>query len=135
MTDFKPFKDKVWEAAKADDKAAFDKACDALMEKASKDMWRIGWSIYPKDIGDVFGLFKDIGTWCHKSWLEAMKNGDAPPEDVSPGEAFAHISKLVKEAIETKDLPPIEVTEWWVDHSQEDDDEEEDEDLGGEKAL
>lgn len=33
----------------------------------------------------------------HKSWIRAMKRGDAPPEDVSHGEGFAICSMLVKD--------------------------------------
>ena len=127
MTNFKPLKDKIWEAVKSDDKAAFDQACEDLMEKAAKDIWRIGWSFMPSTIEQVFGLFKDVGKWCHERWIEAMNNGDAPPEDVSPAEAFIMLSKTIKEAIENHNLPPNEITEWWHDGS--DSNEEEDDDI------
>ena len=100
MTDFQPCKNKVWDAVKADDKAAFDQACEDLMGKAAKDIWRIGWSIYPKKIEDVYGLLDDLAKWCHERWIEAMKCGDAPPEDVSPGEGLMLVKKLIQEAIE-----------------------------------
>lgn len=102
MTNFKPLKDKIWEAVKSDDKAAFDQACEDLMEKAAKDIWRLGWSIYPKKIEDVYELLDDLAKWCHEQWVEAMKCGDAPPEDVSPGEGPMLIKKVIQEAIEGK---------------------------------
>ena len=100
MTNFQPFKDKIWEAAKSDDKQAFDEACLNLMEKAGEDIWRIGWEIYPKNIEDVYKLLDNLSTWCHERWLEAMKCGDAPPEDVSPGEGPMLMKRVIQEAIE-----------------------------------
>ena len=102
MTNFKPLKKLVWDSAKADDKEGFDKNCDALMEKACDDLWRIGWGIAPKDIDEVYKMLDDLAKWCHEKWLEAMKCGDAPPEDVSPGEGFMLLKNVIKEAVEGK---------------------------------
>ena len=100
MTNFQPFKDKIWDAAKADDKEAFDEACLNLMKKGVDDLFRMGWMIYPKKIDDVYDLIDDLATWCHERWIEAMKCGDAPPEDVSPGEGPLLVKKVIQEAIE-----------------------------------
>ena len=102
MTDFQPLKDKIWDAAKVNDKDAFEEACKALMEKAANDIWRMGWMIYPKKIEDVYDLLDDISKWCHERWLEAMTCGDAPPEDVSPGEGPMLVKKMIQEAIGEK---------------------------------
>ena len=102
MTDFQPLKDKVWAAAKADNKDEFEAACKALMEKAANDVWRLGWEIYPKKIEDVYELLDDIARWCHDEWQKAMECGDAPYEDVSPGEGPMLVKKLIQDAIEGK---------------------------------
>ena len=100
MTEFHPFKDKIWDAVKADDKEAFEEACLNLMKKGVDDLFRMGWMIYPKKIEDVYDLIDDLATWCHERWIEAMKCGDAPPEDVSPGEGPMLVKKVIQEAIE-----------------------------------
>ena len=99
MTNFQPFKDKIWEAVKAEDRNAFDEACLELMKKGVDDMWRIGWNICPKDINDVYSMLDELTKWSHESWLKAMENGDAPPEDVSPGEGFALVKMRIMEAV------------------------------------
>ena len=102
MTNFQPLKDKIWDAAKADDKPAFEKACEDLMVKSVHDLFRIGWNIYPKKIEDVYDLIDDLATWCHERWQEAMECGDAPYEDVSPGEGPMLVKKVIQEAIGEK---------------------------------
>lgn len=102
MTDFEPLKEKVWKAAQKSDKKKFDDCCTKLMKKACDDWWRIGWSIYPKDIDELLKMIDSLAKNAHKSWLKAMKCGDAPAEDVSPGEGFALCSKLIREAIKNK---------------------------------
>lgn len=102
MTNFQPIKDKIWETVKSDDKAAFEEACKALMEKAANDVWRMGWMIYPKKIEDVYDLLDDIAAWCHDEWKKAMECGDAPYEDVSPGEGPMLVKKLIQDAIGDK---------------------------------
>ena len=102
MTNFEPLKQLIWESAKADNKKEFNENCDALMKKASEDIWRMGWSIAPKDIDEVYKLLDEMSKWCHEKWLEAMKNGDAPPEDVSPGEGFLLLKNVIKEAVEER---------------------------------
>ena len=100
MTNFQPFKDKIWEAVKADNRTAFDEACEKLMEKGVEELWRMGWQIRPKDIREVYELLDNLTKWSHECWLKAMECGDAPPEDVSPGECWTWIKHLIKDAIE-----------------------------------
>ena len=102
MTNFQPLKDKIWDAVKADDREAFDEACLNLMKKGVDDLFRVGWEIYPKKIEDVYNLIDDLATWCHERWQEAMECGDAPYEDVSPGEGPMLVKKVIQEAIEGK---------------------------------
>lgn len=102
MTNFEPLKEKVWKAVEKADKVKFDKACDKLMQKAVNDWWRIGWCIAPTSINDVFSMLDKAARKAHKCWLKAMKCGDAPPEDVSPGEGFALCAKLIREALNNK---------------------------------
>ena len=102
MTNFQPLKDKIWETVKSDDKAAFEEACKALMEKAANDIWRMGWEIFPKKIEDVYGILDGIAAWCHDEWIKAMKCGDAPNEDVSPGEGPLLMKKVILEEIKNK---------------------------------
>ena len=73
------------------------------MQKACDDWWRIGWSICPKSVDDVIKMIDNLAKEAHNSWLAAMKCGDAPAEDVSPGEGFALCSKLIQEAIKISD--------------------------------
>lgn len=100
MTDFSPLKQKIWKDARESNWEQFDKDCEALMEKAITDIWRMGWSIAPKDINEVYELLDKAALWCHERWIEAMKSGDAPAEDVSPGEGFALMKQVIKDAME-----------------------------------
>lgn len=102
MTNYEPLKKLVWESARSGNKSEFDDNCAALMQKASEDIWRIGWSIMPKNIDEVYKIIDGLAKWSHEKWLEAMKCGDAPAEDVSPGEGFLHIKNVIKEAVEGK---------------------------------
>lgn len=97
MTNFEPIKNRIWDAVKSDNRDDFNRECDALMEKAAKDIWRIGWNIHPKDIDEMLKMLGDVRDAVHKMWLEAMECGDAPHEDVSPGEGFQRLIDLVKE--------------------------------------
>lgn len=99
MTNFEPIKEKIWKAAQKSDKEKFDKQCTKLMEKACNDWWRIGWNICPNDVNDIIKMFNDLAKQSHKLWIKAMKNGDAPAEDVSPGEGFALCAKIIKESL------------------------------------
>lgn len=99
MTNFEPLKEKVWKAAQKSDKKKFNDCCTKLMQKACDDWWRIGWSICPKDIDDLLKMIDSLAKNAHKSWLKAMKCGDAPAEDVSPGEGFAICSNLIRKAL------------------------------------
>ena len=102
MTNFEPLKQKIWESAKADNKIEFNSNCEALMNKAVNDLWRIGWELAPRDINDVYKMLDLLAKNFHEKWLEAMKCGDAPPEDVSPGEGPALVKKVIQEAVEGK---------------------------------
>lgn len=99
MTDFTPFKEKIWIAARDGNKELFEAGCKELMEKAANDIWRIGWEIYPKSIEDVYKMIDSFAEWCHSQWRSAMECGDAPPEDVSPGEGPLLVKKVIQEAI------------------------------------
>ena len=70
------------------------------MQKASDDWWRIGWNICPKDIDELIKILDKTAKEAHKSWQKAVKNGDAPNEDISPGEGFALCARLVREEME-----------------------------------
>ena len=97
MTNFEPLKDQIWEAAQKSDKKKFDDCCNTLIEKVYSDWWRIGWSICPKDIDDLLKLIDKTAKEAHKLWRKAIKNGDAPDEDVSPGEGFAYCASLIRD--------------------------------------
>lgn len=97
MTNITFLKDKMWEAAQKSDKKQFDDCCDKLIEKVYSDWWRIGWSICPKDIDDLLKLIDKTAKEAHKSWQKAVKNGDAPDEDVSPGEGFLRCAILIRD--------------------------------------
>ena len=102
MTDFEPIKEQIWNAVKKDNRHQFDNKCNALITKAIGDWWRIGWNVYPKDINDLLKMIDKLAKKAHKAWIKAMKCGDAPAEDISPGEGFALCSKLIREAIKEK---------------------------------
>ena len=102
MTNIEPLKDKIWEAAQKSDKTAFDDCCIKLMQKACNDWWRIGWNICPRNIDDVLKIVDNAATSAHEAWINAIKSGDAPTEDISPGEGFALCSKIIREAIEKR---------------------------------
>ena len=102
MTNFETLKEKIWKAAQKSDKKKFDLYCDKLMKKVHDNWWRIGWSIYPKNINELLKMIDKLAKEAHKMWIKAMKCGDAPNEDVSPGEGFALCSKLIREAIKEK---------------------------------
>lgn len=97
MTNFEPIKEKIWAAVQKQNKKKFDKECDNLMKKAVNDWWRVGWMICPKTPEELIKLLNKTAKLAHKSWIKAMKCGDAPPEDISPGEGFAWCAKIVKE--------------------------------------
>ena len=99
MTIFEILKNSIWDAVKTDDKEAFNKNCEALMEKACNDIWRIGWHLRPKDINDVYEMLDDIAKFCHEKWIEAMKCGDVPSEDVSPAEGIRLIKQVIYDAV------------------------------------
>lgn len=102
MTDFETPKQRIWDDARADKRDLFNKDCEALMNKAVGDWWRIGWDIAPKDINDVYQMLDALAGDCHEAWLKAMECGDAPPEDVSPAEGFALVKKVIQDAVEGK---------------------------------
>lgn len=97
MTNIIFLKDKLWEAAQKSDKKKFDDCYDKLIEKVYSDWWRIGWSICPKDIDELIKMLDKLAKEAHKSWLKAVKNGDVPNEDISPGEGFAYCAMLIRD--------------------------------------
>lgn len=97
MTNFESIKDKIWKAAQKQNKDKFDKECTNLMKKAVGDWWRVGWNIYPKDIDELIKQLQQVAKKAHKAWIKAMTCGDAPAEDVSPGEGFAWCAALIKD--------------------------------------
>ena len=100
MTNFEPLKNSIWDAAKADDKAAFDAHIETLKEKSVKDIWRLGWSVDPNlTLDTLYKILDDIAKWCHERWLESMKCGDAPSEDVSPSEGILLIKQVIQDAV------------------------------------
>lgn len=102
MTDLEPVKKKIWKAVEKADKAKFDKACDAFAKKIAGDWWRIGWNVMPEDLADLAKTFEKVAKAAHREWIKAMRRGDAPPEDVSPGEGFALCARLIREALPPK---------------------------------
>lgn len=103
MTNYEPVKGKIWDAARAGDKKEFDYQCKAFKEKVFGEWWRIGWGLAPVSIDSLVEMLEDLALKAHDAWLEAMKIGDAPNEDISPGEGFAMCAKLIKEAISNKE--------------------------------
>ena len=99
MTNFKPLMDNIWLTAKEDNVPKFECACTELMKRAVEDLFRVGWDLYPKKIEDVYDLLDDISKWCHERWIEAMQRGDAPNEDVSPGEGPLLVKRVIQEEI------------------------------------
>ena len=69
------------------------------MEKACSDWWRIGWNVCPQNADDILKMIDDLAKQSHKLWIKAMKCGDAPAEDVSPGEGFARCATILREAL------------------------------------
>lgn len=102
MTNFEPYKNKIWEAARNGDKEEFEHSCKELIKKSFEDTWRLGWEIYPESIEDIYKYLDNAACWAHKMWLKAMETGDAPPEDVSPGEGFLLAKSIIQEAIAGK---------------------------------
>ena len=101
MTDFSPFKKRIWKYAQENDNKNFDRWCLLLMQKGVKDcLWRLGWSICPENAESISEMFKDFAVKADKEWRKAIGKGDAPPEDVSPGEGYALCSKLIEELID-----------------------------------
>jgi len=99
MTNFEPIKTRIWDAVKSDNKDAFEKECKALMDKATGDWWRIGWNFFPQNTDEIISVIDNVAQSAHKAWLEAMKCGDAPNEDISPCEGFLQASYLLKKAL------------------------------------
>ena len=72
------------------------------MKKAAGDWWRIGWNIAPVDLADFAKMLEQTAKAAHREWIKAMRRGDAPSEDVSPGEGFALCAKLIREVLPSK---------------------------------
>lgn len=102
MTNFAPLKLKIWNSARADNWNQFNKDCDVLIEKVVGDWWRIGWSLDPANLDELYQLLDKASEKAHNNWLKAIEDGDAPAEDISPGEGFLLVKKVIKEAVEGK---------------------------------
>lgn len=102
MTDFEPLKLRIWNDARADKWDVFDKDCEKLVEKVSGDWWRIGWSLAPDNLDELYQMLDKAAEKAHESWLKAITEGDAPPEDVSPGEGFLIVKKIIQDAVNGK---------------------------------
>lgn len=106
MTDLEPVKKKIWKAVEKADKQKFDKECDAFARKVAGGWWRIGWNIMPADLADLAKMLDRAAKAAHREWIKAMRRGDAPPEDVSPGEGFALCARLIREVLPSKKKRP-----------------------------
>ena len=84
------------------DKEKFGIYCSKLVENEVNNWWKIGWSIYPKNIHDVLKMIDNLAKNAHDSWLKEVESGNVPPEDVSPGEGFALCAKIIRECLENK---------------------------------
>ena len=102
MTNFEPIKLRIWDDARADKRDLFDKDCEALMEKALGDWWRIGWNLAPDSLDELYQMLDKAAEKAHSDWLKAMDEGDAPPEDVSPAEGFLAVKKIIQDAVNGK---------------------------------
>jgi hypothetical protein len=101
MTDFEPFKKRIWKCAQDNDRKGFDRWCMLLMQKGVKDfLWRSGWGICPENAEAVFDMFTSLSLKSHKEWLKAIGRGDAPPEDVSPAEGYLLCANMIRELID-----------------------------------
>lgn len=106
MTDLEPVKKKIWKAVEKADKQKFNKECDAFARKVAGGWWRIGWNIMPADLADLAKMLDRAAKAAHREWIKAMRRGDAPPEDVSPGEGFALCARLIREVLPLKKKRP-----------------------------
>ena len=99
MTDFETLKIKMWNDARADKWDAFDKDCESLMEKAAGNWWRIGWNLAPDNLDELYQMLDKAAEKAHEAWLKAIEDGDAPAEDISPGEGFLVVKKVIQDAV------------------------------------
>ena len=102
MTNFEPIKDKIWNSARSGDRDEFDGQCEALMEKAMGDWWRIGWNLAPDNLDELYQMLDKAAEKAHSEWLKAIEDGDAPNEDVSPAEGFLAVKKIIQDAVNGK---------------------------------
>jgi hypothetical protein len=104
MADIEPLKLKIWNSARADNWEQFNEDCETLIEKAVGDWWRIGWSLAPNSIDEIYHILDGAAKNAHEAWLKAMENGDAPAEDISPGEGFLLVKKIIQDAVNGKEV-------------------------------
>lgn len=100
MIDFETSKQRIWDDARADKRDLFNKDCEALMEKAMGNWWRIGWSLAPDNLDELYQMLDKAAEKAHNDWLKAIEDGDAPNEDVSPGEGFLLVKKIIQDAVD-----------------------------------
>ena len=102
MTNFDSLKDNIWDSARSGNRDKFDEQCAALVEKARGDWWRIGWSLAPNNLNELYQMLDKVAEKAHEAWLKAMDEGDAPNEDISPGEGFLLVKMIIQDAVNKK---------------------------------
>ena len=102
MIDFETLKLRIWDDARADKRDLFDKDCESLMEKAAGNWWRIGWNLAPDSLDELYQMLDKAAEKAHSDWLKAIEDGDAPAEDISPGEGFLAVKKVIQDAVDGK---------------------------------
>jgi len=71
-------------------------AVDELKKTGEKMVdWRCGWNFNPSSPEEVMDMLEQLAIAFHTDWLVAMENGDAPHEDVSPGEPFISARTII----------------------------------------
>jgi hypothetical protein len=69
-------------------------------QKPSYFDYRLGWQVDPKGgVSQIPDFLKVVGRMAHADWEAAIDRGDAPPEDISPWEGFAHLARKLEEYI------------------------------------
>lgn len=92
-------KKTIWEAASEGRRPAFDTAIIRLCKIAMSEWWKLGWTLAPKDAGDIVRMLDNTATRAHMEWRKSVRRGDSPDEDISPGEGFALCSRIIEEAM------------------------------------
>lgn len=102
MADTDTLKLRMWNDARADKWDVFNEDYEALLEKAMGNWWRIGWSLAPNNLDELYQMLDKAAEKAHNYWLKAIEDGDAPNEDVSPGEGFLAVKKVIQDAVDGK---------------------------------